>query len=66
MFEIMLNSTRINYFNKLFLLMKLKLISKQIHCFNEDTNHVQDFYLNDWENIGDNFKKGNFVVVGVI
>ena len=45
--------------------MKLKLISKQIHCFNEDTNHVEDFYLNDWENNGDQVENGSYATVGV-
>ena len=66
MFDIMLNSTRINYFNKLFLLLKLKLISNKIHCFNEDTYHVEDFYLNDWENYDDQVEKGSYVTIGVI
>ena len=62
---IMLNTTRIIYFHRLFLLLTFRSMSKEYYWFNEDTNDVQNFYFNYWENFGDHADEDPPVVVGV-
>ena len=60
----MLNNTRITHFNKLFSLI-FRQISKNFYCFNEDSYNVQNFYYNDWEDLGDQVDPKTLVTVGV-
>ena len=62
----MLNNTRMIYFNKLFLLMTFKSLSKDFYCFNEDSYNVENFYHKNWENFGDQIDDEIFVIVGVL
>ena len=46
--------------------MSFKTMSKEFYWFNEDTNEVQNFYFNNWENFGEQVDDGPPLIVGVI
>ena len=54
------------YFNKLYLLMTLKSLSKDFYCFNEDSYNVENFYHKNWENFGGQIDDEVLVIVGVL
>ena len=47
-------------------LMKFKTMSKELYWFNEDTNDVQNFYFNNWENFDDPVDGVSSLIAGVI
>lgn len=61
----MMNSTRMIYFNKLYLILKFVTISKELYWFNEDSYNIQSFYFKDWENSDEQIYEGTSVIVGV-
>ena len=62
----MLNTTQIIYFNRMFILLTLKTMSKDLYGFNEDTSDVQNFYFKNWDSSGNQTNENSTVIVGVI
>ena len=62
----MLNTTQIIYFNRMFILLTLKTMTKDLYGFNEDTSDVQNFYFKNWDSSGNQTNENSTVIVGVI
>ena len=45
----MFNSSRILYFNNILAVLIIKTISKDFYCFNENSDNVQNFYMEQWQ-----------------
>ena len=62
----MLNTTHMVYLNRMFILLTLKTMSKDLYGFNEDTSDVQNFYFKNWDSSGNQTNENSTVIVGVI